>query len=47
MNDLKITCLGGGPASLYFSLLLRTAAKPPNPEEMLEVAIARGEVLSD
>lgn len=26
---------------------LRTAAKPPNPEEMLEVAIARGEVLSD
>ena len=26
---------------------LRTAAKPPNPEEMLELAIARGEVLSD
>ena len=26
---------------------LRTAAKPPNPEEMLGLAIARGEVLSD
>lgn len=26
---------------------LRTAAKPPNPEEMLAVAIARGEVLLD
>ena len=25
MNDLKIVCLGGGPASLYFSLLMKKA----------------------
>ena len=25
MNGLKIVCLGGGPASLYFSLLMKKA----------------------
>ena len=25
MNDLKIVCLGGGPAALYFSLLMKKA----------------------
>ena len=33
MNGLKITCLGGGPASLYFSLLM----KKSNPEHDITV----------